>query len=53
MVTFFSILGVLLLINFLLFKFSVAGGPVIEKSQKHVTPKQSTLTRQMAFNKAS
>ena len=40
MVTFFSILGVLLLINLLLFKFSVAGGPVVEKPQKHVTPKR-------------
>lgn len=53
MVTFLIILGALLIINVLLFKFSVAGGPVAEKPQKHVTPKQKDLRQPLAFNKAS
>ena len=53
MVTFSIILGALLIINVLLFKFSVAGGPVAKKPQKRVTPKHKNLSEPLAFNKAS
>ena len=53
MVTFFTILGALLIINILLFKFSVAGGPATKKSQKHVAPTKTTWNQSIALKRAS
>lgn len=53
MVTFLIVLGCLLIINFILFKFSVAGGPKVEKTQKRVAPKQTTLSQRIAYEQAS
>ncbi|MGO4911960.1 hypothetical protein [Leeuwenhoekiella sp. MAR_2009_132] len=53
MVTFLIVLGCLLVINLILFKFSVAGGPKVEKSQKRVAPKQTTLNQRVVFERAS
>ncbi len=53
MVTFLTILGVLLIINILLFKFSVAGGPA-KKPKKRVAPMKTTFKESTyALNKAS
>lgn len=53
MVTFFTILGILLLVNILLFKFSVAGGSN-KKPKKRVAPIQTTFKESAyALNKAS
>ncbi len=53
MVTFFTILGILLLINVLLFKYSVAGGPA-QKPKKRVAPIETTFNESAyALNKAS
>ena len=53
MVTFFTILGALLVINILLFKFSVAGGPA-KKTKKRVAPIETAFNESAyALNKAS